>query len=70
MKDFETLFIKAEASSFLKGRNDRNWIASFDWLIKDANMAKVLDGNYDDHKGGGPGAADSGNHTGQYGTWL
>ena len=70
LKDFETLFAKAEASSFLKGRNDRNWIASFDWLIKDANMAKVLDGNYDDHKGGGPGAADTGNHSGQYGTWL
>ena len=46
--DFETLFKKAEASSFLKGANDRNWTATFDWLIKDANMAKVLDGNYDD----------------------
>lgn len=45
---FKLLFTKAEASSFLKGRNDRNWKANFDWLIKDANMAKVLDGNYDD----------------------
>lgn len=45
---FKTLFEKAEASSFLKGKNDRNWTASLDWLIKDANMAKVLDGNYDD----------------------
>ena len=44
--DFRKLFEKAEASDFLKGKNDRNWIASFDWLIKDANMAKVLDGNY------------------------
>ena len=49
LEHFKTLFTKAEASSFLKGRNDRNWKASFDWLIKDANMAKVLDGNYDDH---------------------
>lgn len=47
LDDFRTLFEKAEASSFLKGANDRNWTASFDWLIKDANMAKVLDGNYD-----------------------
>lgn len=47
MDDFKTLFEKAEASSFLKGSNDRNWTASFDWMIKDANMAKVLDGNYD-----------------------
>lgn len=54
MEDFKTLFTKAEASSFLKGRNTRNWTASFDWLIKDANMAKVLDGNYDDnHQGTG-----------------
>ena len=45
--DFKKLFEKAEASSFLKGQNDMNWTANFDWLIKDANMAKVLDGNYD-----------------------
>lgn len=49
--DFENLFRKAEASSFLKGKNDRNWTATFDWMIKDANMAKVLDGNYDDKEG-------------------
>ena len=45
--DFRTLFEKAEASEFLKGGNARNWSATFDWLVKDANMAKVLDGNYD-----------------------
>ena len=45
--DFKTLFEKAEASDFLKGSNSRNWSANFDWLIKDSNMAKVLDGNYD-----------------------
>lgn len=48
--DFKSLFEKAEASAFLKGANNRNWNATFDWLIKDANMAKVLDGNYDDKK--------------------
>ena len=46
MDDFKTLFEKAEASDFLKGGNSSNWSATFDWLIKDANMAKVLDGNY------------------------
>lgn len=45
--DFRTLFEKAEASAFLKGSNDWNWTANFDWLIKDTNMAKVIDGNYD-----------------------
>lgn len=49
--DFRNLFELAESSSFLKGRNDRNWIATFDWLIKDRNMAKVLDNNYQDRKG-------------------
>lgn len=46
--DFKALFQKAEASSFLKGSNSRNWSANFDWLICDSNMAKVLEGNYDD----------------------
>lgn len=45
---FVEMFKKAEASSFLKGANDRNWSANFDWLMKDSNFAKVLDGNYDD----------------------
>ena len=47
-EDFVRVFEKAEASSFLKGKNNRNWSANFDWMIKDANMAKILDGNYDD----------------------
>ena len=47
LDDFKILFEKAEASSFLKGSNERNWSATFDWLIKDSNMAKVIDGNYD-----------------------
>ena len=48
LEDFKKLFEKAEASKFLKGSNERNWSATFDWLIKDNNMAKVLEGNYDD----------------------
>lgn len=54
LDDFKKLFEMAESSSFLKGQNNRNWSANFDWLIKDTNMAKVLDGNYEDkeHKGG------------------
>ena len=46
VEDFKAVFLNAEASSFLKGANDRNWTATFDWLIKDQNMAKVLEGNY------------------------
>lgn len=43
----KTVFEKAEASDFLKGKNDRNWRANFDWLMKDSNITKVLEGNYD-----------------------
>ena len=50
--DFALMFKKAEASTFLKGGNDRNWRATFDWMIKDSNMAKILDGNYDNKKSG------------------
>ena len=48
LDDFRTVFENAESSSFLKGSNDRNWTATFDWLIKDTNMVKVLEGNYAD----------------------
>ena len=47
LDDFKTLFENAEASSFLKG-TEGGWKASFDWLIKEANMLKVLEGNYTD----------------------
>lgn len=49
--EFQLMFEKAEASNFLKGANDRNWSATFDWMIKDSNMAKILDGNYDNKSG-------------------
>ena len=52
IEDFKRLFESAEDSGFLKGGNCRNWSASFDWLIQDGNMAKVLDGNYMDRKEG------------------
>ena len=47
LDDFKTLFDNAEASSFLKG-TEGGWKASFDWLIKESNMLKVLEGNYAD----------------------
>lgn len=54
---FEQLFRKTEASDFMKGANDRNWSADFDWIIKATNMCKVLEGKYDNKGGpdnGGP----------------
>jgi uncharacterized phage protein (TIGR02220 family) len=51
LDNFKQVFLNAQNSDFLKGKNDRNWHATFDWLIKDANMAKVLDGNYANNRG-------------------
>ena len=52
IEDLKRCFEKAEKSSFLKGKNNRNWHADFDWLLKDANIAKVLEGKYDDYSSG------------------
>ena len=43
----KTVFENAEASSFLKGL-DGGWKASLDWMIKESNFLKVLEGNYAD----------------------
>ena len=50
LDDFRELFEKAEASDFLKGSNSRNWTATFDWLINEQNMTKVLEGNYQNRR--------------------
>lgn len=56
LEDFKKMFQKAEESDFLKGKNDRNWSADFDWMIRDANMVKILEGKYnDDQYDGGRG---------------
>ena len=50
IENVKALFSKAEASDFLKGHNDRQWKANFDWLMKAGNATKVLEGNYDNAK--------------------
>lgn len=47
---FRELFERAEASAFLKGKNGRNWTADFNWLLNSENMAKVLEGKYDEQR--------------------
>lgn len=44
---FEELFKIAESSAFLKGENDRNWSADFDWMMRTSNFAKILEHKYD-----------------------
>lgn len=45
---FSELFRIAEASPFLKGQNDRNWSADFDWMMKPTNFTKILEHKYDE----------------------
>ena len=44
--DFENLFRKAEASDYLTGKVG-SWRADFDWVLKDDNPLKILEGKYD-----------------------
>ena len=37
-------------SDFLKGKNDRGWMVTFDWFLLPSNFQKVLEGNYDNRK--------------------
>lgn len=44
---FEDYFGRVEASAFLTGKSGSGFKASFDWLIRPENVAKVLSGKYD-----------------------
>ena len=46
MEQINEVFLKAQCSDFLSGKSGK-WNATFDWLIKDSNFIKVLEGNYD-----------------------
>ena len=46
--DIQKVFTNAENSDFLKGNNDRNWKADFDWLIDDEHFLRVLEDKYID----------------------
>ena len=57
LEDIKRAFALTEQSDFLKGTNATGWQAGFDWLMKPANLTKVLEGNYENkHKAGKPGS--------------
>lgn len=45
-------FEKAERSKFLTGQV-KDFKASFDWILNETNLAKIIEGNYDDKSSGG-----------------
>lgn len=50
---FREMIIKASESDFMKGDNNRGWIATFDWMIRPTNFQKIIEGNYDNKVGNG-----------------
>lgn len=50
IEDLEKAFRLAEESDFISGRSGKWTGANFDWLMKEANLIKVLEGNYKNNK--------------------
>lgn len=46
----QTVVDKAAASDFMNGKNNKGWVADFDWMMRPNNFPKVLEGNYDNDK--------------------
>ncbi|OGO84674.1 MAG: hypothetical protein A2Y24_06775 [Clostridiales bacterium GWE2_32_10] len=44
--DYNAYFSIVSNISFLNGENKNNWSADFDWLLKESNMLKVVEGKY------------------------
>lgn len=49
---WETIIRRVVASDFCNGKNDRGWVATFDWLVSSDDVpVKVLEGKYDNRDG-------------------
>lgn len=44
--DLEKVLEAIHHQPFLFGENDRGWLLNFDWILKPANLAKILEGAY------------------------
>lgn len=50
LADWEDFCKRIEASDFLAGRTDRPFSCGIDWVLKPANFAKIIEGNFDNKK--------------------
>lgn len=50
MEEWKRIFQKVTSSPFLRGENDKGWRADFDWCLNVNNLAKIVEGKYDDRK--------------------
>lgn len=46
LQDFEKVCTLANQNEFLTGKNDRNWKADFDFLIRVDKATNILEGKY------------------------
>lgn len=49
-EEIKTVFEKSEKSDFLTGKTKSGFKAAFDWIMKQSNFIKVLEGNYDNRQ--------------------
>lgn len=62
---WEVALSKAEASDFLRGST--GWLPNFDWITKQANFTKLMEGNYDNRSANNStGSANSGSRRGPH----
>lgn len=55
MEIYRQICDRAQQSNFLRGDNNRGWVANFDWLISNGkNWLKILEGNYDNQQPSAP----------------
>lgn len=47
LEEIKEAFEKVERTPFLKGKNDRGWKATIDFLVKHDNIIKILEGFYE-----------------------
>lgn len=45
------LFERVKATPFMLGKNDREWKADLEWIVKDSNFVKILEGKYEKKTG-------------------
>lgn len=51
LEQFKQLFETVEKSDFLTDRAGKGWKCGFDWIMKPANLQKILEGNYNNRNG-------------------
>jgi len=55
LDEIGSAFKIASNSSFLNGKNDRNWLADFDWIMNPNNFIKIIEGKYNSNGDTNPG---------------